>query len=106
MLSRHKRLRASEVDTVLSRGKSIRGGHLSMKFLQNKEPFRLAVIVPKSLARKATLRNKLRRAAYDSIGTSLPPSSKGHALFFVRSIPMTPLRTIFKEEATALLTKI
>ncbi len=106
MLSRHRRLRASEVEKVLSLGRSVRGGHLSMKFLQNKEPFRLAVIVPKSIARKATLRNKLRRAGYDSLGTLSLTSHTGHALFFVRSIPKDALRTIFKQEAATLLTKI
>lgn len=77
-----------------------------MKYLQNKEPFRLAVIVPKSLARKATLRNRLRRAAYDSLPSTSLSSFTGYALFFVRSIPSEPLRTVFKAEAAQLLSKI
>jgi ribonuclease P protein component len=104
MLSQNRRLRAKEVEEVLSLGRPVRGGHLSMKFLQKKSPFRLAVVVPKSLARKATLRNKLRRAAYDSFPTL--SQRTGHAVFFVRIIPKEPLRTVFKEEMATLLAKI
>lgn len=75
-----------------------------MKFLQNKKPFRLAVVVSKSVARKAVERNRLRRAAYDSL-SSPTLAATGHALFFVRSIPKEPLRTVFKKEITALLSQ-
>jgi len=74
-----------------------------MKYLQKKEPLRLAVVVPKSLARKANLRNKLRRAAYDSFPADALASRTGRAIFFVRSIPKEPLRTIFRQESAALL---
>lgn len=105
MLSRHKRLRASEVEEVLSLGRSVRGGHLSMKFLQKKELLRVSAVVSKSLARKATLRNKLRRAVYDSIPASASKRT-GHAIFFVRAVPQGSLRAVFKEEVNALLSKI
>jgi len=94
------------VEQVLSLGRSVRGAHLSLKFLKNKEPFRFAMVVPKSLARKATMRNKLRRAAYDSVGAASLSPRTGQAVFFVRAIPKEPLRTIFTEEAKTLLTKI
>src|ERR1700690_3898445 len=105
MLSRRRRLRADEVKEVVSRGRPVRGAHLSMKFLQAKGPLRFAVVVPKSLARKATLRNKLRRAAYDSIPAALP-SHTGRAIFFVRAVPKEAARTIFREEIGALIAKI
>jgi ribonuclease P protein component len=76
-----------------------------MKFLQKNEPFRLAAVVPKSLARKAHVRNKLRRAVYDSFPAASSRRT-GRAVFFVRTIPKEPARSVFKEEILTLLAKI
>lgn len=106
MLSRRRRLRASEVAEVVAYGRSVRGGHLSLKFLKKNEPLRIAVVVPKSLAKKANVRNRLRRAAYDSLAHEILLSRTGRAIFFVRSVPQDPLRRSFREEALTLLAQI
>ena len=74
-----------------------------MKFLRTAEALRAAIVVSKSVARTAVLRNRVRRAAYEAI-PALP--HRGRALFFVRSIPLDPLRSVFREEITALLAKL
>lgn len=72
MLSRHARLRAAEVREVLARGNSVRVGQFSAKFFHTKEFSRVAVVVPKSTARRAVERNRLRRMLYRALTPLLP----------------------------------
>ncbi len=105
MLPKRKRLSAHEVEEVLARGVSVRSpiaaGQkplISAKFLAIPGPFRAAVVVPKSLARKATERNRLRRAVYRAIAGSPAPKKVILAVFFVRNIPKKPLTPAFFTE--------
>jgi ribonuclease P protein component len=84
MLPRSRRLRAHEVAEVLKRGRTVRVGPYQGKLLAASHALRVAVIVPKRVARKATARNALRRAAYRSLASlSLP--SEGLLAVFVQS---------------------
>jgi ribonuclease P protein component len=97
MLPKRGRLTSKEVDTVLSRGKSLRAGVLSAKILLTTTPFKAAVVVSKRLSRNAVRRNQLRRAAYAALRrASLPPT--GHAILFVQSIPDHGLVAAFENE--------
>lgn len=89
MLPRSRRLRALEVKEVLARGHSVRAGQFSAKFFHTKELSRVAVVVPKSTARRAVERNRLRRTLYRALEPLLParpPSRSGgptHGLWMV-----------------------
>ncbi len=110
MLPKRKRLTAQEVAKVLSRGRSVTSSRspavLSMKYLSVEGVAKVAVVVAKSLARKATLRNSLRRAVYQALTTSSLPSDGVQLIFFVRSIPKEAKTTIFREEIGVLLKKL
>jgi ribonuclease P protein component len=106
MLSRRKRLRAHEVGAIIASGRSARGTHLSVKFLPASTSFRAAVVVPKSLARKAHDRNRLRRAAYRALADLSVTDKKGTAVFFVRTIPQGPLAPAFASDLAMLVSKI
>lgn len=94
MLPRHARLRAAEVTEVLARGNSVRAAQFSAKFFHTKESSRVAVVVPKSTARRAVERNRLRRVLY----RTLKPLVPARGLWMVLLL-RTPLHT---SEATAL----
>lgn len=83
MLKKSKRLSAAEVKEVLKRGRSMRVGAYVAKLLPSSTPLRVAVIIPKKAAPKATTRNTLRRAAYRNLKT-LPLPEKGLLALFVR----------------------
>lgn len=83
MLPKHKRLSAQGVRDVLKLGRSARGSVLSVKYISGGGPFCAAVVVSKSVAKRAVDRNKLRRAVYHALG--LPPTpALGRAVFFVQ----------------------
>ena len=107
MLPKHRRLSALEVRRVLAEGRSARSTHLSMKYVANKGGFRVAVVAPKSLARKATERNRLRRGFYGAL-TTLPGqlALSGMAVFFIKSIPKGPLVSSLREDLSSLVSKI
>lgn len=106
MLQKSKRLRSAEVKEVLAKGRSIRAEHLQMRYIAATGPMRSAVIVPKALVRKATARNSVRRAAYRALASVPSPSRSAHAIFFVRSVPKTPLTPAFARELSVLFAKI
>lgn len=110
MLPKRKRLTTKEVAAVLSRGRSLHSSRspvlLSAKYVAVEGPFKIAVVVSKSLAKKATVRNSLRRAVYEAIAMPPLPSSGAHVLFFVRSIPQKPRVPAFREEIAVLLKKL
>lgn len=66
----------------------------------------MAVVVPKSLAKKAVMRNRLRRALYRALAASTMVGLKGKAVCFVRVVPKDSLTPTFSEELTQLLPKL
>ena len=85
MFPKRSRLRSGEVKEVLVRGKSLRVGPYTGKFLDGRVPLGLAVIVSKKVARKAVTRNSLRRKVYRELERlTLPP--KGSLALFVRTV--------------------
>lgn len=102
MLPKRRRLAAQEVQEVLKRGSGGRSLHLSVKYLRSPSALRTAAVVPKSVAKKATERNRLRRAVYHAL---VPFSGKGTMIIFVQKIPSTPLIQTFSEELNELFRK-
>lgn len=91
-------------------GKSARSAHLQVKFLLSGSmpaaSLRSAAVVPKSLARKATARNTLRRALYRALAMQKTAQIKANAVFFVRLIPKEKPAAVFNEELIELLPKV
>lgn len=81
MLPKRLRLSAAEVKEVLARGKSMRVGAYTAKYLAGRSPLGVAVIVSKKVARKATTRNSLRRKAYRDLASVALPAGGSLALF-------------------------
>jgi ribonuclease P protein component len=64
MLPKNKRANKSEVQNIIKNGKKIYSPIFSFCFLDDKLE-KIAFIVPKKVANKATERNKLRRIGYN-----------------------------------------
>jgi RNase P protein component len=103
MLKKRLRLRAGEVEEVLKKGRSVRSAHMQLKLLPNLEPLRSAAVVAKSVARKANVRNSLRRAIYRAIASVKTPLPRGKGVFFLRVIPVDTPGKVIKEEVSSLL---
>ena len=68
MLAKKNRLSRLEIQKVIKKGKRFNFGFLSFKILANQFDFaRFAVVVPKSLVKKATERNRLRRIMFEEL---------------------------------------
>jgi ribonuclease P protein component len=110
MLNKRSRLRANEVAEVIKSGRSARTTHLQVKFVSRSGPFRSAAVAPKSIAKKATDRNRLRRALYRALLSHIsanPQSTpKGNAVFFVRLVPKEALSSAFLAELPSLFSKL
>src|SRR5437868_7120258 len=109
MLTKSKRLRTQEVEQVMKTGKSARSSHLQVKFLLSggpPAPFRCAAVVPKSVVRKATQRNSLRRALYRALALQKTANIKGSSVVLVRAVPKDRPAAVFAEELTLLLPKL
>jgi ribonuclease P protein component len=113
MLAKKARLTSSEVEEVLKQGRSFsippkNGGKslILLKFLAKNGGFKAAAIAPKSVAKGAVERNRLRRALYRALAGFPTPKTSGCAVFFVRAIPKGLLTPAFAEEIGPLLQKI
>lgn len=82
MLPKKSRLSAEEVRTILKAGRSVRRGTVSARFEATNKAGRAAVVVSAKVARKATVRNRLRRGAYAALPSPLP---KGNLVLFIQS---------------------
>lgn len=69
MLSKKNRLSRYQIQKVIKKGRRFNFGFFSFKILANQlDSARFAVVVPKSLAKKATDRNRLRRIIFEELG--------------------------------------
>lgn len=103
-----RRLRSAEVNEVLAKGRPVRGKALSARVLRTDGGgMRSAVVVPKSVAKTAVMRNRLRRVAYRALA-ELQSAANGnmHIIFFVRSIPPPPLSTALRDEIGAIISEV
>jgi ribonuclease P protein component len=78
MLPKKNRLKKKEVEAVLKKGKTYRSIFLFLKLTRNNLPIsRFSVIVPVSLSKKTTKRNKIKRQIRESLRKKLPKISPG-----------------------------
>ena len=113
MLPKASRLTSGDVEEVLKKGRSIaislpqgKNSHISGRFLSKSGDFKVAAVAPKSTAKSAVVRNRLRRAVYRAVAGLPTPKRPGIAIFFVRSIPKGPLTPAFAEEISIFFDKI
>jgi ribonuclease P protein component len=77
MLSKNRRVSKSLFDKVLKEGSIIHGQLLTLRFSPKSEDIysHIAIVAPKSVAKSAVERNKLRRRGYSAVASfSVPPS--------------------------------
>ena len=103
MLPKWQRLSTPHVREVLAKGRSRRAVCLSYKYVNLDTFLRVSVVVPKSTAKTATERNRLRRAVYRALA---PLSGKGHGIIFVHKVPEGALTPAFKKEVVTLLAQM
>jgi ribonuclease P protein component len=109
MLPKKRRLTSAEVREVIARGVNVRGSIVSLKYLVNKGVFKVSVVAPKSVAKRAVDRNRLRRVLYGVIrelskeNPNLFP--QGLLVFFVRSTP-SPLTPALRADISAIINKL
>lgn len=86
MLLKKNRVTKKDIEEIFKKGSSVFSSNLNLRFLSNskeKEP-KIAFIVPKTVSKKAVVRNKLRRRGYQIIQKSLillPQNLKGAFIF-------------------------
>jgi ribonuclease P protein component len=85
MLSKAKRADKKTIDQIFSGGKFINSQTLTFKYiLTGVSAARVSFIAPKSVAKLAVERNRLRRRGYDALKTEsagLPPGVYGVFIF-------------------------
>lgn len=86
MLLKKNRPNKKDIEEIFKKGSSVFSSNLNLRFLINNkenEP-KIAFIVPKSISKKAVVRNKLRRRGYKIIQKNLsfiPKNLKGAFIF-------------------------
>lgn len=100
MLPSDRRLRTTEVQEVLARGKAARGVYLSAKILPTLHPIRVAAVISKKVAKKAVERNRLRRALYRALISLV---GNGNVVIFIQKTPHEALVPAFLKDLTLLL---
>ena len=94
MLKKKDRIPAALFKNIRSE-RTIRGRFIVIKLFQEPKPTgRCAVVVPKSVAKKATKRNALRRTMYEWIRVHRPIPKSENALI----LPLPSLAEVGREE--------
>lgn len=56
------------IKRLYARGKSVRAGHLALKYAPNgRASYRLAVVVSRKVSKSAVVRNRIRRRVYENV---------------------------------------
>ena len=85
MLPKKNRLNTKEVENIFKKGSFLNSSNLTLKFSFNKENTepKVSFLTPKSVSKKAVVRNRLRRIGYRSLKEFLPLFPKGFVGAFV-----------------------
>ena len=86
MLSKTRRLTAAEVREVLKKGRAMRVGDISARYIAASKG-RAAMVVSTKVAKRAVDRNRLRRQGYAALPSSLPRAT---VVFFIQSKTFDP----------------
>lgn len=107
MLKKTNRVDKKNIDLIFKEGKFVNSPNLTFKFLLSpiKNPPRISFIAPKSVAKLAVKRNKLRRLGYTALNRHINQFPKGilGAFIFRKSEDDT---SILESEIKNVLSKI
>ncbi len=114
MLPRKNRVDKKGIDLIFKEGKSVASPNLTFKFIKTGKNFspRTSFIAPKSVAKLAVMRNKLRRLGYRALTRHIknfPSGLMGAFVFKIRPTEQSPGReyqTIIEDEIKNILNKI
>ena len=107
MLPKKSRTDKKAIERVFKEGKFINFPHLTFKFIQTRSSVspRISFIVPKSIAKLAVKRNKLRRRGYDVLKTYITDFPLGLIGVFIFKKYQDDI-SIIKDEIKTILSKI
>lgn len=92
MLPKTNRNTRKDIDYIFKYGKSLSAPYLTLRYLINSRPEKqISFICPKTVSKKAVVRNKLRRRGYGAIKeyeNLLPHGFTGAFLFNKRSLDL------------------
>lgn len=77
MLAKAQRLNTKEVDFIMKNGKVAHSPLFLVRFQKNQPSTRISVVAPVKIAKKAFLRNAIRRKIYASLRPMFPTLTKG-----------------------------
>lgn len=88
MISQKHRLNKALFEEVLKKGRNLNLGLFSVRVLHSPDSqdvvCRLAVVVPKSIVKKSTDRNRIKRQVYESLRLIYPLLPKSWIILFVK----------------------
>jgi len=104
MLPKKNRADKKVLEMVFRDGRFVSSPNLTLKYFLIKESFpsRISFIVPKTVAKKATARNSLRRLGYHALEKYLPRFPVGIAGAFVFKKAIDSVAEVEKEIKTIL----
>jgi ribonuclease P protein component len=103
MLSKKKRVTKELFPVILKKGGTLSTSLFSFRYIPSEIP-RYAFVAPKTVAKKAVDRNKLRRQGYAALRLyNLKPCS---GVFFYKKQAKAPLFQSIKEDVGSILSKI
>ncbi len=91
MFSKKKRVNKELFNTIMKEGRMLSTPLFTFKYLSGEPVF--AVVAPKSVAKKATLRNALRRRGY-AVLRSFSPTANNGLLFYKKQAITASLEDI------------
>ncbi|PIQ91347.1 MAG: hypothetical protein COV70_04220 [Parcubacteria group bacterium CG11_big_fil_rev_8_21_14_0_20_39_22] len=109
-LPRYNRVPTDLFNHILKEGKSVWGGLFSVKFsplsgkftLKNGSKYRVSIVVPKKVVRKATSRNYLRRRTSSLLSDILPIKEGYGVLIFLKK----DLKSVKKDDLSFELSQL
>lgn len=84
IVKRHRFHGYGSLKGVYSRGQTVRGGLLSLKYARREpsKPYRVAVVVSRKVSKSAVVRNRIRRRVYEAVRQYGPAVPAGVDLVF------------------------
>jgi len=103
MLKKKKRVTKELFQTVIKSGSTLSGHFFIFRFLKQKSP-QYAFVVSKKIAKRAVVRNKLRRQGYNAL-KSFPLKDYAGIFFFKKQTESTTFNEI-KDDIESILNKL
>ncbi len=110
MLPKKHRITKILFQTIMKEGLFVSGSVFTLRYIRANTPS-FAFVAPKSLSKKAIIRNKLRRQGYNALRSaitlspSLPPKPVA-AIFFYKKQAKLPIYEDIKADVEAILKRI